>query len=267
MTPEETQLLSALVERVRATQLPHTDADAERMIRELTLSKPEAAYILAQTVVMQDYALRQARGRLNDLQRQLDETRAAAAQAPKSGGFFSNLFGNGAPAQNASVPPTAGPWGGRPAAAAYAQQTYAPPPPPNYGAQPGYAPGYAPGYGGGQAPSFLQGAAQTAMGVAGGALLFEGVESLFGGHHGFGGGGFGGGGFGDSTWGGGMPEETVNETVVNNYYDGAPPTDSGYASTDYGSHDQSGFLDTSYDPGTDFGGDSSSFGSDDDSFV
>lgn len=266
MTPEETQLLSALVERVRSTQLLHTDADAERMIRDLTLAKPEAAYILAQTVVMQDYALRQARGKLDQLQRQLADAQAAAAQqTPRSGGFFSNLFGGGAAA--APPPPQGGPWGGRPAAASYAQQGYAPPPPPNYGAPPpnyGAQPGYGAYPAGGGQPSFLQGAAQTAMGVAGGALLFEGVSSLFGGHHGFGGGGFGGG-FGDATWGGGMPQETINETVVNNYYDGAPPSDSGYASADYTAPDQGGFLDTSYDPGSDF--DSGSFGSDDDNFV
>lgn len=263
MTPEETQLLSSLVERVRATQLLHTDADAERMIRELTLAKPEAAYILAQTVVMQDYALRQARAKLDDLQRQLASAQSLAAQqaqAPKSGGFFSNLFGGGAAAA-AAPPPSGGPWGGRPAAASYAQQGYAPPPPPpNYGAQPGYAQYPA---GGGQ-PSFLQGAAQTAMGVAGGALLFEGVSSLFGGHHGFGGGGFGGSGFGDTAWGSGMPQETVNETVVNNYYDGTAPSDSGYASTDYAAPDQAGFLDTSYDPGSDF---DSGFSDDDSSFT
>ena len=106
MTPEETQLLSALVERVRSTQLLHTDSDAERMIRDLTMAKPEAAYILAQTVVMQDYALRQARAKLDDLQNQLNAAQALAAQqaqAPRSGGFFSGLFGGGAPA--AAAPP------------------------------------------------------------------------------------------------------------------------------------------------------------------
>ena len=264
MTPEETQLLSALVERVRSTQLLHTDSDAERMIRDLTAAKPEAAYILAQTVVMQDYALRQARARLDDLQNQLNNAQALAAQqaqAPRSGGFFSGLFGGGAAAA-APPPPAAGPWGGRPAAASYAQQGYAPPPPPppNDGAQTGYAQYPA---GGGQ-PSFLQGAAQTAMGVAGGALLFEGVSSLFGGHHGFGGGGFGGG-FGDAAWGNGMPQETINETVVNNYYDGTSPSDSGYASSDYAAPDQGGFLDTSYDPGSDF--DTGGFSDDDSSFT
>ena len=265
MTPDETQLLTALIDRVRQTQLLHTDPDAERMIRELTVARPEAAYILAQTVVMQDFALRQARAKLDDLQRQLDDARTQVAQqqaAPRSGGFFSGLFG-GTPAPSPSVPPTAGPWGGRPAAASYAQQTYAPPPPPpNYGAATGYA-------GGAQAPSFLQGAAQTAMGVAGGALLFEGIESMFGGHHGFGGmgygGGFGGGGFGDSVWGGGMPQETVNETV-NNYYEGTPPTDSGYAGTDFTPSDQGNFTDTGFDTGGDFGSDlGGGFGNDDDS--
>jgi hypothetical protein len=60
----------------------------------------------------------------------------------------------------------------------------------------------------------LRSAAQTAAGVAAGALAFEGIESLM---HGFGGGGYGtGGGFG---MGGGRPEEIIN----NNYYGDASP--------------------------------------------
>jgi uncharacterized protein len=69
--------------------------------------------------------------------------------------------------------------------------------------------------------SFLRGAAQTAAGVAAGALAFEGMRSLFGGvEHmaGFGGPGYGsgllGGGYGASGIGG-----APGETVINNYYD------------------------------------------------
>ena len=71
------------------------------------------------------------------------------------------------------------------------------------------------------APSFLRGAAQTAAGVAAGALAFEGVESIL---HGFGhGGGYGMGmggmGMGSGMGMGGGFERPVEETVVNNYYD------------------------------------------------
>jgi len=66
---------------------------------------------------------------------------------------------------------------------------------------------------GGGLGSFLRSAGTTAAGVAGGAMLFEGLSGLFGGHHGFGG-GFGGGygGFG------GAPVENV---TINEYNDDA----------------------------------------------
>jgi len=54
----------------------------------------------------------------------------------------------------------------------------------------------------------LRSAAATAAGVAGGALLFSGIQSLFG--HGFGGlGGFGGTAF--------AAQPSITETVINNY--------------------------------------------------
>lgn len=52
---------------------------------------------------------------------------------------------------------------------------------------------------------FLRSAAATAAGVAGGALLFQGIESLFG-HH-----------YAGDLMGAGMTPG-LGETVVNNYY-------------------------------------------------
>jgi hypothetical protein len=80
--------------------------------------------------------------------------------------------------------------------------------------------GPGPFHSGGGLGSFMRTAGTTAAGVAGGALLFEGVSSLFGGH-GFGGGGFGGG---------------REENVTNNYYD--DDNDDG-GSDDNGSDDDS----------------------------
>ena len=61
----------------------------------------------------------------------------------------------------------------------------------------------------------MRGALQTAAGVAGGALLFEGVRSLFSGGSGFG----GLGGHAGSPWGNPdtVVNETINETTVNDY--------------------------------------------------
>ena len=74
----------------------------------------------------------------------------------------------------------------------------------------------APGAGGG----FLKGALGTAAGVAGGALLFQGIENMLGHNAGpFGGGGFGGGGgFLGGGYGGGGSEVIENRETVNNYY-------------------------------------------------
>jgi hypothetical protein len=210
MTPQEESMLGDLIRRVQQTQLTEKDPDAQEYLEQQLGNNPDSLYILAQTVLVQKYALEQA-------QKQLEQLKQQAPQPAKSGSFLGNLFGHGQP----EAPQ-------RPAMATQ-QQQYAPPPPPPYTPvnqpayttypAPGYAPQYAPAPGGGS--SFLRSAATTAAGVAAGALAFEGVESLmhgFGHSAGFGGGGFGGnefGGFG----GGGFGERPIEENVVNNYYD------------------------------------------------
>jgi hypothetical protein len=210
MTPQEESMLGDLIRRVQQTQLTEKDPDAQEYLDQQLGNNPDSLYILAQTVLVQKYALEQA-------QKQLEQLKQQAQQPARSGSFLGNLFGHGQ--QEAPQ---------RPAIAAQ-QQQYAPPPPPPYTPvsqpayttypAPGYAPQYAPAPGGGS--SFLRSAATTAAGVAAGALAFEGVESLmhgFGHSAGFGGGGFGGnefGGFG----GGGFGERPIEENVVNNYYD------------------------------------------------
>jgi hypothetical protein len=239
MTPEERQLLTGLADRIRNAPTQQRDEEAAALIRELVQARPDTAYILAQTTLMQDFALRTAQAQIADLQRQLAE----AKQQPTSGGgsFLGGLFGGGNSSQSV---PSAGPWA-RPQAQAYAQ------PQPAY-AQPVYA---APVLQPSQTSGFLQSAAQTAVGVAGGMLLFEGMESLFSGHHGGWGGGYGGG-----PWGGGGygPTENITEVVNNNYYDTpAPGADPGYQG-------DSGFTDTGFDDGSDLGGD---FGGNDDQSI
>ena len=57
----------------------------------------------------------------------------------------------------------------------------------------------------GASSGFLRSAATTAAGIAGGALLFNGISSLFGPHYG-------------NLFGGMTPQPGLSETVVNNYY-------------------------------------------------
>ncbi len=169
MTPEERQLLSELAERVKNAPAQQRDAEAEQFIRQLVRDRPDTAYILAQTVLMQDFALRNAEAQIQDLQDQLDGP-------PPPGATGSGSFLGGAPgvgrSSGGSVP-RVNPWG---------QPGRGPGPgdyPPQGGGYPGPGPMIQPSQTGG----FLRGAAQTAAGVAGGALLFQGINSLFSGHH------------------------------------------------------------------------------------
>lgn len=232
MTPEERQLLSALADRVRNVPAQQKDPEAEQFLRELARQRPDTVYVLAQTVIMQDFAMQNAQAQIEDLQRQLSEAAPPPQQQP--GSFLGGLFGRSSPQpqQSSGSVPRVNPWGAGPRQDA---------PPPGYGGQ-GY--GY-PQQGGptlqpSQTGGFLRGAASTAVGVAGGALLFEGISSLFSGNH----------GLATSALAGTRPTDSLTEnTVVNNYY-GDQGDQSGQRD-DYG-----GVQDADYSGGDmDFGGD------------
>jgi hypothetical protein len=240
MTPQEQKMLDDLMARVDGTRLDEKDPEAAQRIEEWSRRNPDAAYILAQTVLVQNYALEQAKAQIQSLQQQAAQHPALQQQA-KPTSFLGNLFGH------KDEPRPQQP------AAAYAQpqaqQGYAPVP--QYGAPQQYgsfsAPQSYPPAGGGS--SFLRSAATTAAGVAAGALAFEGIESLM---HGFGHaagfGGYGGGlgsGLGDF---GGRPEETV----INNYYDSpAPGGENGNAEIQQFAHEGDSSLNTQQDLASD----------------
>jgi hypothetical protein len=183
MTPQEQQMIDGLIERIRSTQVADKDLDAERYLQQNLATIPDALYILAQTVIVQQYGLQQAQQQIQQLQSALEE---ASQHVQQSGGgsFLSKIFGGPSSSQQQ-----------QPQYQAVNNPGYPPP----------YAPAYAPAYTQPAYPSgggFLRSALQTAAGVAIGEAAFEGMESLF---HGFGGG----------PYGYGHP----GETVVNNYYD------------------------------------------------
>jgi len=211
VTSQEEQMLDSLVERVNQTQLTEKDPDAEAFLQRGFSGNPDAVYILAQSVLVQNIALEQAHAQLAQAKEQLQQQ---AQQPAKATSFLGSLLGHRDPA-----PP------------AY-QQVYTPQAAPEY--QTPYNPGPAyqsQPYGGPQyvaappsQPSFLRSAAQTAAGVAAGALAFEGVESLLHGGFGHPGMGMGMGGWGMPGVGYGMGpgmgfERPIEENVVNNYYD------------------------------------------------
>ena len=188
MTQDERRMLSELADKIAKTPAPPKDQEAEEFIRNQIGSRPDALYLMTQTVLIQNMALQQAKQQMQDLQRR------AGQPGPATGGSFLG----GTPTTNF------GPPRGQSASPQHQQ------PMPNQGG----------------APSFLRGAAQTAAGVAVGALAFEGIQSLFS-HPGYG----GGHAFGDYGGFGGGPAE---ETVVNNYYEGGPDSgaDTGMTGTD-----------------------------------
>ncbi len=237
MTSQEESMLNDLMRKINSTSLQEKDDSAERLLRDGLGRNPDAMYMLAQTVLVQNMALDQARQQIMSLQQAPQQQQ----QPAKATSFLGSLLGHRDPQPSAPQP-------------SQGYQTV------NYG-QPQAAQSsqfsqpmqQAPS---GQ-PSFMRSAATTAAGVAAGALAFQGVESLLHGGGGFGGGGggFGGGGFGGGDFGGAPREE-----VVNNYYDSPGGSsvqgqdEQPQGGFDAGSQDSS-YGDDFTDGGGDFGGD------------
>jgi len=152
MQQQERDLIADLFNRLQPFESQPRDAEAERLIAGYAARQPAAPYLLTQTVLVQEEALKQARARIAELE----------GKANESGGFMSSA-------------PKLGPWGSAPAQQQPApQQQQVPVPARPWGSAPAQP---AAGGGGG---SFLRSAMATAAGVAGGALLFQGISSMFG---------------------------------------------------------------------------------------
>jgi hypothetical protein len=248
MTPQERDLITTLLDRLKnaGTAGQQKDADADALIRQALREQPDMPYYLVQTVLIQDLSLNEAQRRIAEL-----ETQLAAAKTQKSSGtsFLGGLFGRSEPAPQPQPEQPGGPWNRGPQVAppqygqggGYPQPGYAPPP--GYPPQTGYAQPQAGGVFGGGGGGFLQSAAATAAGVAGGALLFQGISSMFG--H----------GYANSLYSGGAANPGLGETVINNYYgDSAPGGDYG-GGADYSGGGDPGYTGGGPDSGGgDYGG-------------
>ena len=162
MDHQDRQAIEQLFGKIAQVERQSTppDTQAAEFIRAQINHQPNAPYYMAQTIVVQEQALSAAQGRIQQLEQEL------ASRPEGGGGFLSGLFGGGQP---------------RP----QPQQSYQPQP--MHGMRPHMAPGMggmAPGMGG-MAPrgggGFLAGAAQTAMGVAGGVLIGNMIADAFSG--------------------------------------------------------------------------------------
>src|ERR1700730_17792627 len=178
MDPQEKELLTTLLDRVKSAPRQDKDPEADALIRQAMAAQPDLPYYLTQTVLIQDLSLHQAQQRIADLEKQLTDAQQAAK--PTVGSFLGGLFGNRSPAQAGGPaqggPPQAGPWTHSPQVAAappaqpYGQPGYAPQP--GYGQQPMGGGGFMGGGGmGGGGGGVLRSAAGTRAGVGGGVRL------------------------------------------------------------------------------------------------
>ncbi|MEW6611582.1 DUF2076 family protein [Thermithiobacillus tepidarius DSM 3134] len=189
MTPSEKERVSAFLKQLTQAHGLVKDPEADAMIRDAFAQQPDAPYLVVLKAMLLEQALEQARAQLAQMQ-----SRTAQAQSFLAGSPWDAPAAGQAPAAQAPFRPQYQPQA----------QTLS-----------------------GGMTSFLGTAASLAAGVAGGALLFEGIESLLG-HHGA------GGLFGQNA------PAPVEETI-NNYYYGDDSLTAADASdldmTDYGNDD------------------------------
>src|SRR5262245_27631856 len=220
MTPQEQQLITELFARLKQAPAQAKDAGADQLIRNGVIENSQAPYLLVQTVLIQDMALSQAQHRVAELEQQLADAKAATSAEPSQPtSFLGGLF------SHHSTPP-AGPSGRTSQPTAPTSQ------PPAAAPTPG-ALGAA-----GASSGFLQAAAATAVGVVGGQLLFQGIQSMFGQH------------VGNIPFGQSM-KPPLSETVARNFYGDQPSSEDAQAAADDSDAHDSGDGPTPFDDDSD----------------
>jgi len=149
LNPEDRDAIEGLFDRIEtvAAKSGPRDADAEVLIQQRLRNAPASPYYMAQTILVQEQALRLAEQKIADLE-------AEAARRPAGGGFLGGLFGdNETQRGRQQVRANRGPWDRDER---------------NDNRQ----------FGGG---GFLAGAAQTALGVTTGVLLGTAIAGLLSG--------------------------------------------------------------------------------------
>ncbi|WP_106478875.1 DUF2076 domain-containing protein [Phytohalomonas tamaricis] len=168
---EEQRIIDGLFSRLKEAEdkTGERDENAEARIREHVSNQPSAPYYMAQTILIQEAALKQLNARVEELERKQTES----GDNRSSGGFLAGIFGAGErkpttqpSSQNrrANYSASQPGWGSRSAQ------------PGSYGASQGGM-GMASRGGG-----FLGGALQTAAGVAGGLVLGNMLMDMFSDH-------------------------------------------------------------------------------------
>ena len=146
---EDRTAIDGLFDRIEdvARNSPPRDRESELQIQQRLQEFPPAPYYIAQTILIQEQALREAQARIQQLESQGQQ---------RGGGFLGGMFGSGEPVPQSR---RRGPWD---RGSDYDER-------PRMGGVGGM------GGGGG----FLAGAAQTALGVTGGVLLGSALAGMF----------------------------------------------------------------------------------------
>jgi uncharacterized protein len=177
MTPDERNLIMGLFDRMRSHGAIEKEREAEALINGEVRKIPDSAYMLVQSVLVNEQIVASQQERVEQLETRVREleARAPAAQPSGGGGFLGGLFGGGSRPQPTSVPtsrpavPANSPWG-QPAPQ-YQQGGYQPGGMPMQQAAPQRA-------GGG----FMAQAMTTAAGVAGGMLAANAISNMMNSH-------------------------------------------------------------------------------------
>ncbi|WIY00894.1 DUF2076 family protein [Amycolatopsis mongoliensis] len=157
MDNQDRELILGLANRLRQAQPVAKDPQVGELIADHIGAQPDALYLLVQAVLVQEDALRTAQARIAGLQ-----------AAPPAATTFAQPAYGAAPAPGYAPPPAQPAQQGGFMSRMFGQNRDQ--------AAPADA---SPGRSGG---SFLKTAGAAAAGVAGGALLFQGLSGVFGGH-------------------------------------------------------------------------------------
>lgn len=154
MQSEEQRLIESLFSRLKQAQAQSgpRDAAADQLIKTQLQQQPDAPYYMAQSILIQEAAMKKLNDRVNELQNQLAQQQQQPQQS--SGGFLSGLFGGGQSHSSQQQ---------------QQQQQWN-----NSAPQQAAAPAA-------RGTGFLGGALQTAVGVAGGVVMADMLTSMF--HH------------------------------------------------------------------------------------
>jgi hypothetical protein len=169
MTPQEQDLVEDLFDRLAKVESLPRDPAAERQIAQGAQRAPHSLYALVQTALLQDEALKRANAQIEELRAELG---GGGEPQQRQGGFLDSMrdaLGLGEPRGSG---PNGALWRGPEPGGGY--------PPQKAGYPPQMASGYGRGPAFGTGGSFLGSAASTAAGVLGGALMLDGIRSMFG---------------------------------------------------------------------------------------